>query len=422
MKVFQKVLSLFVFAFVYPTSAVTDDFKKELINKFVPIVILDSRDITGSGIQIEPEPLNIVIDNAEYKVLLTSFNGSTLISNHGTGGKDILKKLLPTGRLYWTNGSSKVLTNSQDCLVNSDNSCKEPLYKMTNYLSSPTNCNSHPFCCGGCGLYGDPYYQFFDWPGDTPSEWKNKYDQCSANYSPTVYSTFFENTNYYVIQYYYFTPFNDFSNDHEGDWENVNIYIDKNNLNSISKIDYLFHHKYVPLDKSSGKFDLIEGHPVLYTGGYANYLGMSGPGSHGVFPYPGEYSDVESGCPESVDGKGKVLLSKDFTVKYMLDDKGSDPFYYPVFWGKSADLGWVDDVCAMFVWTSGCASATFQKPPMSRSFSGRWKKVAEEINANIEEVKKYTNLPGRSNIQGFECAINKVYSKRIIPIINLLLE
>lgn len=410
-----------LFCLAYNVHAMGDDFKKEIIRKHVPIVILDSRDVTSNGNPIEPEPLDIMVDNAEYKILLTSFNGRSLESNHGLGGKDILSNLLPVGRMYWTNGSAKNVTNSQSCLVNDDPSCKEPLYKVKSYLPKPGNCSSHPFCSGGQGLYGYPYYQFFDWPGDTPDAWKQAYDQHCNNYKPTVYATVFENTEHYIIQYYYFTPLNDFVNDHEGDWENVNVYVNKNDRSKVEKMDYLFHHKFVSFSSGEGKFDLVDGHPVLYSGGYANHLAMQGTGSHGLFPYPGEYDDIETGCPESIDGKGKVLYDEDFNIKYVLEDTGDDPFYYPVYWGRSADLGWVDNACAMAVWIPDCASAAFQKPPMSRTLSGRWKRTAANTNSAIEEVQQYTKLPSRSNSEGLAKVLKK-YSKGIVPIINLLIE
>ncbi len=412
---------LFIISCIYTVHGITDDLKREIIKTHLPILILDSRDVTSNGNQIEPEPLDIMIDHAEYQILLTSFNGKTLVSNHGLGGKDILHNLLPVGRMYWTNGSAKNITNSQLCLTNDDPSCKEPLYKMKSYLPSPGNCSSHPFCSGGQGLYGYPYYQFFDWPGDNPNAWKQSYDQYCNNYKPTVYATIFENTENYIIQYYYFTPFNDYVNDHEGDWENVNVYVNKNDRTTVDKMDYLFHHRYVSFSSKEGRFDLIGNHPVLYSGGYANHLAMQGTGSHGLFPYPGEYSDVETGCPESVDGKGKILYPEDFDIKYVLEDSGNDPFYYPVFWGRSADLGWVDDVCAAAVWIPKCASATYQKPPLSRISSGRWKRTAENINTSIEEIQQYSNLPGRSNNEGL-VKIYRKYSKGLIPIVNLLLD
>jgi hypothetical protein len=403
-------------------AAVTDEFKKTLINRFVPNVVYDSRDVTANGTQIEAEPCEIMVQNADYCILLANFNGGTALSNHGKGGKDILTRLAPAGRMYWTKGSTGYIGNTWACVTTSSGSCGERNTKFTKYLPDPNNCNINPFCNSSAGMSGLPYYQYFDWPGATPAEWKSAYQNYGPSYAPTVYATFFENTTHYVLQYYYFIPVNDFTNDHEGDWENVNLHVLKTDESRIAKIDYLFHHKYLSLEvtgANAAKIDIVAGHPVLYAGGFADYLGMKGAGSHGLFPYPGEYTDIESGCPESVDGKGKILHWNQFTIKYMLADKGSDPFYYPVYWGRSANLGWVDDACAAVTFISKCASAVYQKPPMSRPNSGRWKKTASEITPSIEEVTAYGKTISRTNTVALE-KIKQQQAGWMMPIQHLI--
>ena len=425
------IIKYFVIVMLFMCSvvnAVTDEYKKELINRFVPNMVLDSRDITRNGNQVEPEPVEIMAYNSRYIMDIIDLNGVQCRSDHGIGPVDMFKNLKPVGRLYWTKSSTGYMANSYQCAVGGDLSCKEPNTKFADYLENPYNCNTNPFCVNG--LYGVFYYQYFDWAGLNPDEWKNTYDQQYDNYNPTVYATFFETQEHYVVQYYYFFPFNDFANDHEGDWENINVYMLKNNTHVIDKIDYMFHHRYWTIkndNDNKGKMDLVAGHPIIYTGGYAFFMagneyvdgytiGLGGTGSHGLFPYPADYEDVETFCRESVDGMGKIIKWNDFDIKYALEDRGNDNFYLPVLWGRSANLGWVNDFCAVAIWIPGCADAVGQKPPPTRTYSGRWKKTASETVASIEKVEEYAYRPERNNKNAF----NKL-STGITAIVNLLL-
>ena len=71
---------------------------------------------------------------------------------------------------------------------------------------------------------------YFDFPGGNPREWWKEYARIrtgpdSARWAqPTVYAhPFTDHLSRFVIQYWYFYPFNDFVGNHEGDWEHVNV-------------------------------------------------------------------------------------------------------------------------------------------------------------------------------------------------------
>jgi len=154
----------------------------------------------------------------------------------------------------------------------------------------------------------DPYYSgaavrpeketfrvlFFDFPGTDPKSWKKEYENAISAALPQRYRSFikayvhpfihevtdsFEQTIGYelIMQYWFFYPFNDGGNNHEGDWEHINVVIaplktvdrllDENTLQAIlngsfapdgvdnplviRRIDYYFHNKVWPLDFSS---------------------------------------------------------------------------------------------------------------------------------------------------------------------------
>jgi len=140
---------------------------------------------------------------------------------------------------------------------------------------------------------------------------QNGYKQIlrGSAYPHTVYAHLFthegaEGTEY-VIQYWFFYPFNDFINDHEGDWEHINVVIDSDDpcTAEITRAIYYFHESFIVCETAQTEnpttFDFyVTGgsHPVVFVGGYGEreYYGSigSGPGSHGCYPVYGEWSAV----------------------------------------------------------------------------------------------------------------------------------
>jgi hypothetical protein len=71
---------------------------------------------------------------------------------------------------------------------------------------------------------------FLDFPGSDPSSWRTAYQHTPAE-AAAAYVHFFVHADsaaagYFLIaQYWFFYPFNDAANNHEGDWEHVNVAI-----------------------------------------------------------------------------------------------------------------------------------------------------------------------------------------------------
>ena len=132
---------------------------------------------------------------------------------------------------------------------------------------------------------------FFNFPGDSEETWKQEYMNQISEALPQAYERFAkvfvhpfvksvganntENRAYeFVLQYWFFYPYNDGFNNHEGDWEHINVFIKpRNKLRDplskadvrkiltegplsrtaldqlvIQKVDYYFHHKVITLD------------------------------------------------------------------------------------------------------------------------------------------------------------------------------
>lgn len=138
----------------------------------------------------------------------------------------------------------------------------------------------------------DPFtVMYFNFPGDSPESWKEEYEQIISGNLPRKYQDYAKiyvhpflkaiRSNLqgvqgyeFVLQYWLFYPFNDGGNNHEGDWEHLNVAISPMSaverdlteeevngiLNSdpsaldgadplvIKRIDYYFHHQVMMVD------------------------------------------------------------------------------------------------------------------------------------------------------------------------------
>ena len=132
---------------------------------------------------------------------------------------------------------------------------------------------------------------FFNFPGNSEETWKQEYENQISGALPQAYESFAKvfvhpfvksvranNTETrayeFVLQYWFFYPYNDGFNNHEGDWEHINVFIKPlNKLREplseadvcriltegpfpdteqdrlvIQRVDYYFHHKVITLD------------------------------------------------------------------------------------------------------------------------------------------------------------------------------
>ena len=109
----------------------------------------------------------------------------------------------------------------------------------------------------------------FDWPDDNTnveSDWWLAYNQerkyhlgeiskeeGGVKFEHTIYAVVWKDSvsNKPVIQYWFFYPYNDFVNDHEGDWEHINVIISSQipDEASIESVQYYFHEKWTEKSK-----------------------------------------------------------------------------------------------------------------------------------------------------------------------------
>ena len=108
----------------------------------------------------------------------------------------------------------------------------------------------HP---NGIGFHGKVRPYLFNYPGKTPKEWNDTYlgsgPYAGSNFSNIAYVHMYtRNVTTYtdpvtVIQYFYFYPYNDWWNNHEGDWQRIDVVVSSSDPNTatILGVEYRFH-------------------------------------------------------------------------------------------------------------------------------------------------------------------------------------
>ena len=275
------------------------DSDLELARKFSPILILTKDEGMPSRRVIHPEPVEIV--NAKS-------SGALWFELRG----------LPEDRLM---GDVESFLNWDPPIYHPNVSLGRNQFS---FLSRKFEYRGRPRGLGR-GTYSlEPH---FNYPGDEKNEWNDIYfgtgDKAGHNFDNTGYVHIYKTTheNYAdsitVVQYYYFYPYNDFENNHEGDWPHVNLVLNSRTPSSaeVLGVEYLFHGKSLSYynnysanpDITSDivfnpreKIRLIQGtHPAVYVS----------VGGHGSYPTGGNYTFKKRGIPvpERMSNTGLVL-------------------------------------------------------------------------------------------------------------------
>ena len=194
------------------------------------------------------------------------------------------------------------------------------------------------FDFGGPGVDGSGH------DGGTLPTWESVYTDHKDGYGDRIYAHIFKEDDKTVIQYWFFYPYNDWWNNHEGDWEHINVVVSSPDPRQAvaEAVEYYFHHDYIRrvvvepgasgtsdnpliglqgLEGVDNSVALIKGRrPVVYVGGWGEWQGGSGPGGHGSYPCHGpwrfvrDYGALVATLYDSPDGKGSILYDVPLTV------------------------------------------------------------------------------------------------------------
>jgi hypothetical protein len=149
------------------------------------------------------------------------------------------------------------------------------------------------------------YEYHLDFPGD-PLEPGCDYErwarQVTVDTSPTTYAHVVsedDQADRLALQYWFFYPFNDYNNKHEGDWEMVQLLFDADSADQALRVDPLeiTYSQHEGAERSSWddeKLEIVDGtHPVVHVaaGSHANYF------DEGLFL--GRSSEQGVGCDDT---------------------------------------------------------------------------------------------------------------------------
>ena len=276
----------------------------ELAEKFSPILILTEHPTRTDRIVLYPEPVEIM--GAE--------SASNLWFYFDKEGKGHELSYVQYPGLGWSPN-----LDSQLPLVNFSQNKFAFLPKRFTYVGSPpTSTLSNTYQV-------TPY---FEYPGNDKASWNSTYtgsgSKRGAAFPNTAYVHAFERSNgNVVIRYYYFYPFNDFQNNHEGDWQYINVIVDSFDPEDADLIgtDYKFHGNgltYTIIGERvfnpQTHFAPAEGrtHPVVYVGA----------GSHGGYPTGDHYSDP--GRPGAPPAGDEDMTTDGVVLSTSVEDTNSD--------------------------------------------------------------------------------------------------
>lgn len=178
-----------------------------------------------------------------------------------------------------------------------------------------------------------------------------------------------------MLQYWFWYPFDKFANNHEGDWEHVNVVLDLDPPTTLLDVHFFFHGTSMRVfDDLTRVGDAADGdHVLVYTSGCGSLLEWSGCYSGASWPWPGTYQMLvaEDTTPElrwlHPDDIGVILLpepsdplevetswlpldarfgqwwvEQNHPILSLSDDSGAVPPqpYFKGSWNRPSNHGW----------------------------------------------------------------------------------
>lgn len=230
-----------------------------------------------------------------------------------------------------------------------------------------------------------------------------------APYPPLVYVHFYwfnKAEDILVIQYWFYYPYDKWVNNHEGDWEHINVLLKLKGKNQNEKLDaaknnqepvfYHFNFHGFSLDAFT-EVTRIGGnangdHVVVFVGGEGSSIwspGWTGLYSGGSYPAAGKF--YIAGFTDDTTKPARFLHAKDINVTMLYELAQMD-------FDKTPQLSWAplnfcagqpvveknSPVVAKASGYQGCPSQPYRKGSWSKGFTGsEWVKNKESFMTNI---------------------------------------
>ena len=291
-------------------------YSKELTKKFSPILILTEHPTRTDRIVLFPEPVEIM--------------GAESISNLWFHFADAAGHRLNSLDLSYEDLNSEMALPGVPqpltaLITDYQNQYPDINFSQNKFASIPDELYlTSPIIIGIVST--SRVYAHFDYPGNDKVSWNNTYTGSGPkrgdhpNFPHTAYVHAFERSDgNVVIRYYYFYPFNDFQNNHEGDWPYINVIVNSfdPNMARLIGVDYKFHGKGLTYSITGERIFNPRTHFVAPAEGGTHPVVYVGAGSHGGYPTGGTYPDpggrlvdlgpLEIGWDEGMTTDGIVL-------------------------------------------------------------------------------------------------------------------
>jgi len=401
-----------LFWYVERTNGIHWRYEKQLAQKFSPCLILPGIDPANSNTNdygVAPKPVNIMklfcrcyADESEvYEIpanmIFQAYNNGTVLIGDAEGNPVFPTTV--TNDISFLNtpeeSSSNYLMIVPVDQVQPWGSLLDPgmyiLYFHWEY-ASPSN--------DGCGTYDQPHGWYSAYQNGLVG-----YCEPGNNYNNTVYSTLWLQNSKPVIQYWFFYPFNNGINDHEGDWEHIDVVLNSADINNarIERIVYYFHENFLIRTRPSSSFPdnydfftIDETHPVVFVGGYGRHESSGivgeGSGSHGSYPILGYWPSISrpivwGTCHETIYNQtleNRNLHYNELNIILLKDVNDYDYTATPDFSWLKANIHWGH----MFVNSPGAGTPAAwtdigNEAPRGPVYQGTWKNTPEIGQSSI---------------------------------------
>ena len=301
---------------------VTDDVELPLARKFAPKLILTARD---GGVR--PSPVEIMDRNGDRRLGWED----ALIAVRTING-DYVGDFRPDEMLFYGEGRHPCGGG----LFHSGETQYPYLTAMSKYWIVPRFHIEGSTCVWDYpqGLYiMMPHYEWGPLGVTEPQFWQQEYQEVLARNAGdsrytdgmTYVDLFRSDADEIVVQYWFFYPFNDSGNRHEGDWEHINVVLNSENIAAadIVRVEYYFHEKVEVARIPGQDYELVDGtHPLVYVGGYTESCDLNGYGTHGSYSRSGTISNINPiGSSEIVGGDGLEIDFNGYRNLYLMKNE-----------------------------------------------------------------------------------------------------
>jgi hypothetical protein len=200
---------------------------------------------------------------------------------------------------------------------------------------------------------------------DLPSEWFPYYNSDNGGpyahpgryYKTTVYAHLFwdidgSGEDVPAIQYWFFYPFNDWVNNHEGDWEHMNLWLTSTDpeQSEIVMAEHYFHEWSIAGLPGPHFYVVDYTHPVVFVGGHGDFHCGSSEGSgdrsNGSYPIYGTWLDAGANVPtcgrpeDTLSEEGDFIWWSNVHVVILPDPAGIDFSVQPDLSWMKANIAW----------------------------------------------------------------------------------